>query len=140
MTSGQIHTAIVSRLDSAGADLPSRKFYDSDDLADRKPPGDWLRLTVTPGAARQIGSGPGGVLERRPLATVSLGVEFGKGIAPLEDLESVLDELFRAGAVLSLAPVLRVRSEGAFLSARSRNGPWLESETAVPMIVRFFPA
>ena len=77
-----------------------------------------------------------GVVERRPLAIVALGIPDGKGDTALVDYEDRIYELFPAA--LRVSGSLRVRVNGVFYNARRRSGPWLISSISVPLEIQVY--
>ena len=140
MTISEIRAAVRSVLEDESG-FPSRKFYDWQSFEAGKPLSDsadydWMRIEINGGPSSLISFPVDvGIVERRPLVSIEIGVPHGSEAASIRraEYEDVVERIFRPGTVVSGA--LRVGVQGPFGFDPFREGQANCVGISVPLVV-----
>lgn len=144
MTLSEIRASVRQVIEDEGG-FPDRKFYEWQDFVSEKPLSDspdydWIRVEVNGGPTTLISfPAESGIVERRPLLSLEIGVPFGyeAASARLSGYEDVVERIFRPGTVVS--GTLRVGTPGPFGFDWFREGSAIVSGISIPLVVMTGP-
>ena len=140
MTISEIRSAVRQVIENENG-FPSRKYYDWQSFDPGKPlsdspDADWIRVEIHGGPSALVSfPAASGIVERRPLASLEIGVAHGYEAAATRraGYEDLVERIFRPGTVVSGA--LRVGVQGPFGFDPFREGAFSCVGISVPLVV-----